>query len=536
MFPNPLNRQGTYSVAMVDDVRRVSSTVNGLRQTFESGRCRPIEWRLRQLRGIKAMLEDNREAWLLAMETAKRKPRTEADLGDLCVAQAEIDTMIANVASWTKPVECATPLGLMPISTRAESQPYGVTLVIGPCNYPVSLVVAPFAGAIAAGNAVLIKPSEMVPEVAQLLADFARAYLDPDAVQVVLGDASTTAALLEQQFDHIIFTGSPRVGKIVAAAAARYLTPTTLELGGKCPVILHESTEPIESIAEKLTWGRLFNGGQTCVAPEYVLVPRGLTSALAESISKCITKFLGADPSASPDLGRVASSISAQRIANLLSAHGGTLVCGGTVDVNERYIAPTVIVDPKEESLLMNEEVFGPVICLISYETLDGAIAYVNRRPGTPLSLYGFTSDPLVERKLLDGIPSGNALFNDVLIHFLNTNIAFGGLGTSGHGALHGKFYFDACRQQRGVMTKGTSKAVRLLDLQFYLRPAPYNPYLTKAVNLLITKFNFNLPPYYGYKGAVFVVALAVFGMMYSAGLHVLWLRRFAYWVLDVTA
>ena len=504
----------------------------GVRATYDSGRTRSVAWRLRQLQAMRRMIQDNRDEWIAAVMASTLRPHAEAVLGDVMVTQQEIDFMIANVASWAAPHEVSTPLPLIPASSRIEPQPFGVTLIIGPSNYPMMLVLCPLAGALAAGNAAVVKPSELCPEVADLMASLVKAYLD-DAVQVVLGDEVVSRDLLDQRWDHIMFTGSERVGKIVAAAAARHLTPTTLELGGKCPVVVDRTAEPLRSIAYKLAWGRLFNGGQSCVAPEYVLVPRELTSALVEQLSLIIQRVHGNDPQSSAHFGRVSSCAAAKRIGSLLVGHGGTVAFGGNVDVAQRYVAPTVIVDPREDAAVMCEECFGPVLSIISIDSVDDAIAYVRRRTGTPLTMYGFTSDPAVERRLLDEIPSGNAMFNDVIAHFANPHLPFGGLGSSGHGTLHGKKYFDTCVQQRSIMTKSTSRASRLLDLQVVLRMPPYSPMYTNSLAWALTRFPAALPAYYGFKAALGLLVVVALGALRATGLHIVWLRAAAIAVLD---
>jgi len=510
------------------------STVAELRRTFESGRTRSLEWRLSQLRALRRMLSDNRDQWIEAIEASTLKPRSEAIVGEYMGVESEVDHMIANVASWCAPSDVPTPLALMPATSRIERQPFGVVLVIGPSNYPMLLALSPLAGALAAGNAALLKPSELCPEVCDLFVSLVKAYLDPEAVAVVTGDASVCAELLSQKWDHIIFTGSERVGKIVAAAAAKHLTPVTLELGGKCPVVVDRNAEPLPSIAYKLVWGRLFNGGQSCVAPEYVLVPRESLSALTAELVRTIRELYTDDPQACAHLGRVASEASASRISQLLVGHGGTIACGGTVDAQRRYVSPTLIVEPHAEAPILRDEVFGPVLCLLPYDTLDGAIDYIRRQPGTPLAMYGFTCDAAVERRLLDEIPSGNAMFNDVLVHFANPNVPFGGLGWSGMGSLHGKFYFDVCTQQRGVMTKPAyTAAARMLDLQVWLRAAPYHPTKTEAIRTILTYLNVNLPPAYARRLALLVLLVVLVFAMRASGLHIVCLRRAARAVLD---
>ena len=310
----------------------VPALVAEVRSTFKSGRTRSLAWRVQQLNACKAMLNDNADRWCAAVEADTLKPHTDALIGDICVAQAELDSIMSNLKAWMTPQDAGTPLTLIPATSRVEKQPHGCTLVIGPCNYPLQLTLCPMYGAIAAGNTVVLKPSEQCPQVAELLASFVKAYLDPDAVKVVLGGVEATSALLDQKWDHIIFTGSTRIGKIVAAAAAKHLTPTTLELGGKCPVIIDGNTsEPIESIADKIFFGRFFSGGQSCVAPEYVLVPRDLVSGFTSAFVRMIgerfgeTGRVGQPASLRPPPPRSASASSSPATAARISAEAPSI-------------------------------------------------------------------------------------------------------------------------------------------------------------------------------------------------------------------
>lgn len=512
----------------------VPALVAEVRSTFKSGRTRSLAWRVQQLNACKAMLNDNADRWCAAVEADTLKPHTDALIGDICVAQAELDSIMSNLKAWMTPQDAGTPLTLIPATSRVEKQPHGCTLVIGPCNYPLQLTLCPMYGAIAAGNTVVLKPSEQCPQVAELLASFVKAYLDPDAVKVVLGGVEATSALLDQKWDHIIFTGSTRVGKIVAAAAAKHLTPTTLELGGKCPVIIDGNTsEPIESIADKIFFGRFFSGGQSCVAPEYVLVPRDLVSGFTSAFVRMIGERFGERPDESDSLGKLASSAAAQRIGKLLTGHGGKNLCGGTFDAARRYVAPTVVLDPKRDAPILHEEVFGPVLCVLPVDSLEEAIDYASSRPGTPLAMYVFTSSSDVERRVLDAVPSGTAMVNDVCVHFANGCLPFGGLGDSGHGALHGIHYFDSCSQTRGVMTKGTSTISRLLDLQVTLRRAPYKSFNTKLAQIMLTKVAINCPPKYITKVAVIAMLAIGWWLLTLSGMHLKALRAVCTGVLD---
>lgn len=481
----------------------MESLASEARAVFLSGRTRPMRWRLDNLRAAERMLAEHHDSLLRTVSDFCRKPLQEVAIGDLWVTQSELKKLIKNVSAWARPEQVGTPLPFIPASARIEKQPFGATLVIGPSNYPIMLTLAPLLGAIAAGNTVVLKPSEHCPEISQLIADLLASYLDPEAIKVVQGGAEVVKRLLSQRWDKIIFTGSERVGKIVAAAAAKHLTPLTLELGGKCPVLVDLNAEPLSSIAHKVVWGRLFNGGQSCIAPEYILVPREQADELAASLVKQIGYLLGDYPESSPDLGRLIHDASALRVEALLTGHGGKVLCGGNVVSKDRFVSPTVILEPRADSPIMCEELFAPVLCVIPVDNLDDAIQYVLAKP-TPLALYVFTSDSRVERRILDAVPSGTASINDVMIHFGFPELPFAGLGPSGYGALHGKDYFDACSQRRAVISKSSGVLSQLLDLQVWLRAPPYSTRRMACLKIIMTNLlPISLPRHYAYKALV---------------------------------
>ncbi|KAL1508062.1 hypothetical protein AB1Y20_007658 [Prymnesium parvum] len=486
----------------------MESAAREAREAFDSGVTRSLSWRLRNLRAAERMLTENHDLLIRTVSEATQRPQQEVALGDVWVTLCEIKTMVRSVRRWAAPEEAPTPLPLIPASSRVEKQPYGATLIIGPFNYPVMLTLAPLFGAIAAGNTVVLKPSEHTPQVSELLERLLRSYLDKEAVRVFHGGPETVEALLAQRWDKIIFTGSERVGKIVAAAAARHLTPLTLELGGKCPVIVDRHAEPLASIAYKLAWGRLFNGGQSCIAPEYVLVPREQAEELAARLVEQLARV------ADGDVGRLVHAAAVRRVQPLLVGHGGTVLCGGNCRPEEKYVAPTVILSPRASSPIMCEELFAPVLCVVPVDSLDAAVAYVRAKP-TPLALYIFTSSAATERALLDRLPSGSACINDVLLHFGNAHLPFAGLGSSGYGALHGREYFDACSHRRGVMAKSSSLAARLLDMQVWLRAPPYSPLKFGVLQFVAKRLlTVSLPRHYARKA---LVAGAAAALLYAA-------------------
>ena len=430
------------------------------------------------------------------------------------------------------PQDAGTPLTLIPATSRVEKQPHGCTLVIGPCNYPLQLTLCPMYGAIARATRSSLSPPSSAHRW-RSSSVVCQGIPRPRRRQGRPGGVEATSALLDQKWDHIIFTGSTRVGKIVAAAAA---STDADDPRARRQVPRHHRRQhqrPIESIADKIFFGRIFSGGQSCVAPEYVLVPRNLVSGFTSAFVRMIGERFGERPDESDSLGKLASPAAAQRIGKLLTGHGGKNLCGGTFDAARRYVAPTVVLDPKRDAPILHEEVFGPVLCVLPVDSLEEAIDYASSRPGTPLAMYVFTSSSDVERRVLDAVPSGTAMVNDVCVHFANGCLPFGGLGDSGHGALHGIHYFDSCSQTRGVMTKGTSTISRLLDLQVTLRRAPYKSFNTKLAQIMLTKVAINCPPKYITKVAVIAMLAIGWWLLTLSGMHLKALRAVCTGVLD---
>jgi len=445
-----------------------------LRAGFASGRTRPAEWRLAQLDRLAAMLRENADALSEALQTDLRKPDVEAWATDIGFVLAEVELVRKKLRSWMKPERIHTPLKLRPGSSWIVREPLGVVLVIAPWNYPIQLALAPLAAAIAAGNCAVLKPSEVTPHVSAALARLVPRYLDPECVAVVEGGVPETTALLAERWDHIFYTGNSRVGRIVMEAAARHLTPVTLELGGKSPCIIDADVD-LEIAARRITWGKFLNAGQTCVAPDYLLVHESREAELLELLAKNLRAFYGDDPQRSPDLARIVSDAHLDRLAKLLES--GETVVGGRVDRADRYVAPTVLRNVSPDSPAMQEEIFGPILPVLTVPDVDTAIGFVNARP-KPLALYVFTNRQEVEDAVLSRTSAGGVCVNAVLWHLGNPSLPFGGVGESGMGAYHGRHGFEAMSHHKGVVKKSTKADPKI----------GYPPY-TRLKKALIKRF-----------------------------------------------
>lgn len=443
------------------DLESIPGVVAALRHSFQSGRTRPVEWRQRQLDGLARVLDEGGDALVAAMQEDFGKPEVEAYSTDIAFTQTEVAYMRKHVAAWMEPRKAKLRLQDRPGKAKVQPEPLGVALIIAPWNYPVQLLVSPMAAAFAAGNAVVAKPSELVPRTSQVLAELLRTHLDPEAVAVLEGGVDVATKLLEQRFDHIFFTGSTAVGKIVAKAAAEHLTPTVLELGGKSPVIVTPDAD-LSVSARRIAWGKFLNAGQTCIAPDYVLVDRSRKDELVEQLVEAIAEFYGSDPTASPDLTQVVNQRHVDRLTGLLAGdHGGTVVIGGTFDAN-RKLAPTIITDPDPDSGLMQEEIFGPVLPVLAVDDVDEAIAFVNGRP-KPLALYVFSKDDDEADAVVAQTSSGGVCVNHTLFHIAPHDLPFGGVGDAGQGRYHGKSGFDAFSNMKPILTKPTRPDLSLI-------------------------------------------------------------------------
>jgi aldehyde dehydrogenase (NAD+) len=436
-------------------------TVEHLRTTFASGRTRPVTWRKEQLAGLRRMMRDGEEELLEALHTDLGRPRVEAFAADIGHTKAELRHLHRHVERWMRPTRVHVPATAVPARAHVHPQPLGVVLVIAPWNYPIQLLVEPVAAALAAGNCVVAKPSELAPASSAVMARLLPRYVDADALVVVEGGVETTTALLAERWDHIFFTGSTAVGRIVAAAAAEHLTPTTLELGGKSPTYVHASAD-LGVAARRIAWGKFLNAGQTCIAPDYVLADRAIRDELVDRLVSEVASFYGPEPQRSPSFGRIVNQRHVERLQRLLDGGVGTVATGGTVDPADRFVAPTITVDPPAASALMEEEIFGPILPVLAVDGPAEAAAFINARP-KPLALYVFAEDEHRVDALLEQTSSGGVCVNQTLMHLLPADLPFGGVGDSGSGGYHGKAGFDAFSHHRSVLRKATRPDLKLL-------------------------------------------------------------------------
>jgi aldehyde dehydrogenase (NAD+) len=405
------------------------------------------------------------------------KPPVEAFF-ELVAVRQEIRLCRQQLRRWLAPRPVAVPLSLQPARAATQAQPLGCVLIIGPWNYPFHLLLQPLVSALAAGNTAVLKPSEHAPATAALVGELVQRHLDPAVVQVVQGDGQVAQELLQQQFDHIFFTGGERVGRLVMAAATPHLTPVTLELGGKSPAVVLADAD-LEVTARRLVWGKSLNGGQTCVAPDHLLVEEPIRQDLITRLSSRITACFGADPLQSPDLGRIVNRAQFERLSGLLEGarQNGQILFGGQSDPERLRIAPTLVAVADPHDPLMAEELFGPLLPILAVTGLAEAIGAINRRP-KPLALYLFSRSDAAERQLLAGTSSGNYCRNDVVMQAGIAELPFGGVGASGMGRYHGQAGFDTFSHQRSLLRRPFA-----LDLPF--RYPPYGDKLKLVRRLL---------------------------------------------------
>jgi aldehyde dehydrogenase (NAD+) len=446
------------AAAAVPDFQPLLDT---LRATFRSGRTRDVEWRTRQLSGLIDLLTEHEDELIEALRADLGRPTMEGFMGDIGPTKAEIAYLRKHVASWMRPRRASLPMNAQPAKGRIVPEPLGVALVISPWNYPVQLLLEPLAAALAAGNCVVCKPSELAPASSAVLARLIPRHVDPDAVAVVEGAVPETTALLRLRWDHIFFTGSTGVGRVVMEAAAKHLTPVVLELGGKSPTIVAADAD-LETTARRIMWAKHFNAGQTCIAPDYVLAEASIRDRLVELMAATSREFLGDDPEASPDYTRIINDRHFTRVTGLLAGAGGTVASGGRTNDATRFIEPTIVVDPDLDAPVMQEEIFGPVLPVVSVANVDEAIDFVNERP-KPLALYVFSRSGDTVDRVLAETSSGGACVNHLMFHITPPELPFGGVGPSGMGTYHGKAGFDAFTHHKSVMHRGFRPDLRFL-------------------------------------------------------------------------
>lgn len=433
-----------------DSLAWVESQVSVARAAFASGRTRPLSWRREQLEALERMLTECAPQIRDALWADLRKNEVEAQLTEIVAVTGEVSLALKNLGKWTAARKVRAPALIGPSRASIHREPLGTVLIIGPWNYPINLILSPLVGALSAGNAVVLKPSEVSSACSRVIAEQVPRYLDAEAIQVVEGGVDETTRLLECDFDHIFYTGNGKVGSIVMTAAAKNLTPVTLELGGKSPVWVDDSAR-LEAAARSIAWGKFSNCGQTCVAPDYVLTTPDLVEPLAKEIARAVRQMYGADPGESRNYGRIVSQKHSERLAGLLDS--GRTYMGGHTKVDENYISPTILLDVDPDSPVMQDEIFGPILPILAVDDLDEAIDFINARP-KPLALYAFTERDDVRTTVQERTSSGGLGFNLVLAQLAVPDLPFGGVGGSGMGRYHGEAGMQTFSHEKAVLRK----------------------------------------------------------------------------------
>lgn len=427
-------------------------TIQRQRTFFQTGATRSAEFRRAQLERLVVALDRHEASLLSALQADLGKSPAQAYASEFGLVQMELRHALRHLRRWTAPQRRRTPWFVAPARGWVQPEPFGVALILGPWNYPVQLVLTPLVSAIAAGNCVVLKPSELAPRTAKAIAELMRDCFDEQLVTVVNGDGNTAEALLRERFDKIFFTGSTRVGRLVLAAAAKHLAPATLELGGKCPAIVCADA-PVELAARRIAWGKFMNAGQTCVAPDFVLVAGAVREAFVVALKEALLGFYGDDPARCEDYGRIVNQAHFERLVNYL--RDGKALHGGRHEAKDLFIAPTILTEVSPNAAVMQDEIFGPILPVLEFDKLDGALSLLREKP-TPLALYVFTGDRATEARVLADVRSGGACVNDVVSHMIGAGLPFGGLGASGMGAYHGRAGFDTFSHRRAVLRRAT--------------------------------------------------------------------------------
>lgn len=444
--PEPV---GDTAPPMDEHPDRIAEILANLRRSADTRVTHPRRFRAQQLRALEKMLIEREADFLEALTEDLGKSPTEAKFTEIDMVRTEIDFAQRHLAEWMDSTSVKVPMALQPALAKIEPRPLGVVLILGPWNYPLQLVLGPLVAAIAAGNAAVLKPSELAPATSGTIARLLPLYLDNRVYAVCEGGADTSTELLAARWDHIFYTGGARVAKIVAAAAAKHLTPTTLELGGKCPTVVDNH---LPATAKRIAFAKFMNSGQSCVAPDYVL-SFGDTDALVDRLQKAITSFYGKEPMSHPDYGRIISRQHFDRLTGLMS-HGEVAI-GGQSDAEALRIAPTILRNVDLDSPLMTEEIFGPILPVIEVESFDAALEFIAQRP-TPLAAYLMSESPRLQSIFSDRVRAGAIVHNAPMTHLIVPTLPFGGVGDSGMGSYHGKHGFDRLSQMRPELSKTT--------------------------------------------------------------------------------
>lgn len=451
-----------------------------LKHTFRSGSTRGIDWRKAQLRALLRLLAENESQIFDALEQDLGKHPVESYRDEIGVVKKSADHSLRHLKEWMAPKKSPLPLLLFPSKAQVFPEPLGTVLIFGSWNFPISLTLDPVIGAISGGNTVVLKPSELAPACSSVLFRTIPLYLDTEAIKVVEGGSDVAEKLLEQQWDKIFFTGSPRVGRIIMAAAAKHLTPVTLELGGKCPVILDSFSGSDFKVAVKRIVGGKWGpcAGQACIGIDYVLVEQKFSTQLVESLKRFIKKFYGDNVKSLQSICRIVNKHHFDRIRNMLQESGvaASVVYGGSVDEETLMIEPTILLDPPADAQIMNEEIFGPLLPIVTVDKIEESIDFINAKP-KPLAIYAFTKNEKLKDRILQETSSGSVTFNDTMIQFICEALPFGGVGQSGFGRYHGKYSFDTFSHEKAVLH-------RSFQMELEPRYPPWNDFKLDFIRL----------------------------------------------------
>lgn len=448
--------------------------ISTLKQYFNSHVTKNISWRRQQLTNIKKLVSENEKAILDALLHDLGKPNLEGWITEISYITGDVDHTIKHLKSWSAKKKVSTPLVVQPGSSYIKPEPQGTVLIIGAWNYPIQLIFAPLIAAISAGNCAVLKPSELAPKTSNLIAELVPKYLDNNAVIVIEGAVDETTQLLNEKFDHIMYTGNGAVARIVMKAASNYLTPVTLELGGKSPVYIDDSAN-LSITAQRLAWGKWLNAGQTCIAPDYILTTKALVQPLLVCFKKEIESMFGTNVKESSSYGRIVNSRHTQRLVSYLSDQN--IVIGGEYDIENKYMEPTIALVEDLNSPLMKEEIFGPILPIVVVDDFEQAKIYVTQND-KPLAAYLFTKNKVQETQWVNEIQAGNQCINDVIMFNAVPDLPFGGTGPSGMGQYSGKSGFDNFSHAKPVL-----KRPFLKDLP--VRFAPYSDWKFKILRML---------------------------------------------------
>ncbi|MCK5209137.1 MAG: aldehyde dehydrogenase [Cyclobacteriaceae bacterium] len=456
----------------LESISRISEVFQEQKKFFNTQKTKDVSFRIEQLRNLKAAILAYEDRIGDAMYTDLKRSKPLTYYTEIGLSLKSISMTLNNIRKWAKPKRVKASHDMYPLSKCwVQYEPFGIVLLISPWNYPITLTMGPLTAALSAGNCAILKPSEISPNVSQVIAEMISEYYDEEYIAVVQGDAKAAQELLKHPFDHIMYTGGTRVGKIVMEAASKNLTPVTLELGGKSPAIVDQQIDMSKS-AKRIISGKYWNCGQTCIAPDHLFVHEKIATPFIEELKKWIVEFYGKDPHESQDYGKIVSQKHFDRVRKYLA--DGKIIYGGKVIEEDFYISPTLMTEVDYNSPLMQEEIFGPILPIFTYNNIDSVLEIIQKRP-KPLALYLFTNNPTLQQKVLSETSSGGVAINDCVNQFVSMNLPFGGVGNSGIGRYHGKYGFETFSHHRGVL-----KQTNLLDLKM-----KYPPVTEKSIKML---------------------------------------------------